>query len=186
MGLMGGLWRGTRSYAAAWATRRAARLDLKNRHAAERWLRWAATMAPGFSRVHREAVGTRRRAEDRLGALALALDFSQRFPQAADAWVLLGEAYVDAFRPDDAIVAFERALALEERVDAAMAAGGLYDRRGDHATAGARYARAYAAGGGPDALRGNARALRAAGDDAAARQAQQLWERDTGKQWTDK
>jgi hypothetical protein len=39
-------------------------------------------------------------------------------------------------------------------------------------------------GGGPDALKANAKALRAAGDLAAAQQAQELWERQTGKRWT--
>lgn len=178
------LWRGARFHASGWAARRAARLSLRNAAAAERWLRLAARMAPGFSSVHRDLVATRRRADDRLGALALALRIVGRFPGSADALVLLGEAYNAAFRPDDALVAFERALVVEERADAAMAAGDLYGRRGDHATAGARYARAYAVGGEPEALRANARALRAAGDIAAAQQAQQMWEQRTGKRWT--
>ena len=43
---------------------------------------------------------------------------------------------------------------------AAMAAGELYSRLGDHVTAGARYARAYAAGAGPDGvLRGERNAV---------------------------
>jgi tetratricopeptide (TPR) repeat protein len=178
------LWRGARSGASGWAARRAARLSLRDAASAERWLRLAGRLAPGFSSVHRELVAARRRAEDRLGALAIALRVAQRFPRSADALVLLGEAYNAAFRPDDALRAFERALALDERADAAMAAGELYARKGDHATAGARYARAYAVGGGPDALKANARALRAAGDLAAAQQAQELWERQTGKRWT--
>ncbi len=157
---------------------------MRDAGAAERWLRLAAGLAPGFSRVHRDLVAARRRAEDRLGALGAALRIARRFERSADAWVLLGETYLGAFRPDDAIVAFERALAIEERADAAMAAGDLYARKGDHVTAGARYARAYAVGAGPEALKANAKALRAAGDVAAAQQAQEMWERETRKRWT--
>ncbi|MBI2072552.1 MAG: tetratricopeptide repeat protein [Gemmatimonadetes bacterium] len=179
------LWHGARTRAAGWAARYAARLALRDRQAAERWLRRAAGLAPGFSFVHRDLVAARRRADDRLGALEIARRITRRFDRSADAWVLLGEAYNGAFRPDDAIVAFERALAIEERSDAAMAAGELYARKSDYATAGARYARAYAAGGGPDALRANAKVLRIAGDIAAAQQAQEMWERETGTRWTD-
>ncbi len=179
------LWHGARSRASGWAARRAARLAVRDGDAAERWLRRAARLAPGFSFVHRDLVAARRRADDRLGALEIARRIAKRFDRSADALVLLGEAYNGAFRPDDALVAFERALAIEERADAAMAAGDLYARKGDYATAGARYARAYAVGGGRDALRANAKALRAAGDVGAAQQAQELWERETGKRWTD-
>jgi tetratricopeptide (TPR) repeat protein len=177
-------WRSARSHASGWAARRAARLSLRDAPASQRWLRLAGKLAPGFSSVHRDLVATRRRADDRLGALAIALRVAHRFPGSADALVLLGEAYQAAFRPDDALRAFERALAVDERADAAIAAGDLYARKGDYATAGARYARAYAVGGGPDALKANAKALRAAGDLAAAQQAQELWERQTGKRWT--
>jgi len=151
-----------------------------------RWLRLAAALAPQFGPVHQELVAAyRRRGDDRLGALALALRLAQRFERSADAWIALGQAYVAAFRPLDALKAFERALVIEERPDAAMAAGDLYARRGDHATAGARYARAYAAGGGPDALRANAHALRNAGDHGAAQRAVELWEQETGDRWPD-
>jgi tetratricopeptide (TPR) repeat protein len=178
-------WRGTRAGAAHWAARHAARLALARRDAAERWLRIAARLAPDFGRAHRELVAARRGAGDRLGALALALRVVRRYDDSAEAWILLGEAYVGAFRPDDAIQAYERALHLEERADAAMAVGQLYALKGDVVTAGARYARAYAAGAGPDALKANAKALRTAGDVAAAEEAQQLWEQETGLQWTD-
>jgi len=56
-----------------------------------------------------------------------------------------------------------------------MAAGELYRRAGDHADAAARFARAYAAGGGPEALWQNAQALFAAGDQEVADQALTLW-----------
>jgi tetratricopeptide (TPR) repeat protein len=161
-------------------------LQLQGRRSATRWLAWAAALAPGFGSVHRELVAARRRAgDDRLGAVTLARGLARRFEQSADAWVTLGDALVAAFRPDDALAAYERALTLEERPDAAMAAGDLYSRAGDYTSAGARYARAYAAGGGPDALRANARVLKSAGDHDAAKRAVELWELETGKRWGD-
>lgn len=168
------------------AAARAHGLERDARSGAARWLQLAALLAPRFGLVHRELVAARRRAgDDRLGAVALARAFVGRFEGSPDAWVTLGEAYVAAFRPRHALQAFERALLLEERADAAMAAGDLYTREGDHVTAGARFARAYAAGGGADALRANALALRSAGDVAAAQRAIELWERETGERWSD-
>lgn len=168
------------------AARRARRLERDGRAAAHRWLTWAAALAPSFGQVHRDLVAARRRAgDDRLAALASARQLVRRFEQSADAWVTLGDALTAAFRPDDALAAYERALSLEERPDAAMAAGDLYSRAGEHANAGARYARAYAAGAGPDALRANARALRRAGDTLAALRAIELWEQETGLRWTE-
>ncbi len=178
-------WHALRWAASRLAARRAARSSLRYPAASERWLRLAARLAPAFAAVHRDVVAARHRAADRLGALAAAWKIARRFAHSADAWVLLGETYVAAFRPDDAIAAFERALAIEERPDAALAAGDLYARKGDPRTAGARYARAYAAGAGPRALKLNAKALRASGDLEAAQQAQALWERETGMVWVD-
>jgi hypothetical protein len=109
-----------------------------------------------------------------------------RFDASSDALVSLGNACAAAYRTKDALWAYERALQLEERADAAMAAGALYRRLGDPATAGARFARAYAAGAGPDALKENALALRAAGDGKAADEAVVLWERETGRTWQEK
>ena len=80
-----------------------------------------------------------------------------------------------AFRQREALVAYEQALALEERPDAAMAAGELYLRAGEPSNAAARFARAYAAGGGAAALRANAQALFQAGDIRAADEALSLW-----------
>src|SRR2546423_15432276 len=79
------------------------------------------------------------------------------------------------YRKHDALVAYEQVLTLEERPDAALAAGDLYRRAGRHAEASARFARAYAAGGGADALWLNARALFQAGDVKAADEALHLW-----------
>jgi Flp pilus assembly protein TadD len=117
--------------------------------------------------------------------MALARGWTTKFDLSSDAWVALGVACRAAFRTRDALVAYEHALQLEERADAAMAAGLLYRMQSDHETAGARFARAYAAGAGPDALRENARSLTAAGDHAAAAQAVELWERETGQSWAD-
>jgi tetratricopeptide (TPR) repeat protein len=88
--------------------------------------------------------------------------------------MLTGEAAELVFRQAEALTAYEQALAIEERADAALAAGALYARAGRHADAAARFARGYAAGGGPEALRQNAEALRRAGDASAADQAMKL------------
>src|SRR6266550_577442 len=96
-------------------------------------------------------------------------------PHRALAWLRLGEALQMVFRQDEALGAFEQALALEERADAAMAAGTLYQRTARFAEAAARFARAYAAGGGAPALWHNAQALYDAGDHGAADEALNLW-----------
>src|SRR5947199_6685302 len=75
----------------------------------------------------------------------------------------------------DALHAYEQALALEERPDAAVAAGDLYRRAGLLQEAAARFARAYAAGGGAEALWLNAQALFQAGEERAADEALHLW-----------
>lgn len=176
-------WVRVRRSLARVAARRAARLEIRRPAAAERWLRAACRFAPRFDFVHRDLVAHYRRRDDRLAALAAARAALARFDQSADAWMLMGEAYVAAYRPRDALAAFEAALAFEERADAAMAAGELYQRLGDPVNAGARFARAYAAGGGHRALRANALALDAAGDAAAAEEARTRWERETGLAW---
>lgn len=168
--------------AASW---RAKQLAEGDRGSPERWLELAARLAPSFSPVHRELVAHYRRRDDRLAALAAAQEAARRFADSSDAWMLLGEAYLAAFRPGDALVAFEQALHLEERPDAAMAAGDLYARRGDYINAGARYARAYAAGGGAEALKANAKALKASGDHRAAGEAIALWKELTGREWSE-
>jgi tetratricopeptide (TPR) repeat protein len=139
------------------------------------WLRLASALAPTFGDAHRGLVTRLRAADDRWGALSAARRCCARFPGNPDAWMLLGDACNFAFRQAEAIAAYERVLAIEERADAALAAGTLYTRAGQHADAAARFARAYAAGGGADALWRNAQALFRAGDDAAADQALVLW-----------
>ena len=167
------------------ATRRATALESKRPKAAERWMRIACRVAPKFDFVHRDLVAHLRRSDNRLGAVKAAEDAIRRFGDSPDAWMLLGECYVAAYKPRDAVAAFENVLVIEERAAAAMAAGELYSRLGDHITAGARYARAYAAGAGPDALKLNALELRAAGDAKAAAEARMLWEKETGRKWDD-
>jgi len=152
---------------------------------AARWLRLASHVAPRFGEPHRALLTLMGKQGDKMGAMELARRWTARFELSSDSWVALGVACRAAFRTRDALVAYERALQLEERADAAMAAGLLYRMQSDHETAGARFARAYAAGAGPDALRENARALTAAGDHAAAAEAVQLWERETGRSWTE-
>jgi uncharacterized protein HemY len=168
------------------ASRRATELETRHPRAAERWLRIACRLAPKFDFVHRDLIAHIRRSEDRLGAVKVAEEAIRRFGDSPDAWMLLGECYVAAYKPRDAVAAFENVLVIEERATAAMAAGELYSRLGDHVTAGARYARAYAAGAGPDALKLNALELQSAGDAKAAAQARMLWEKETGRKWGDR
>src|SRR2546430_17055017 len=144
------MWKRFRAALARFAVRRAAACQ---RHAPQRaaaWLRLACSWTPGFGEPYVALVHLSRALEDRWGALATAQEATERFPVNPDAWMLLGDASRMVFRQREALGAYEQALALEERVDAAMAAGGLYRRAGDHAAAAARVRRAYPAGGGPD------------------------------------
>jgi tetratricopeptide (TPR) repeat protein len=148
------------------------------RHAPRRalaWLRLGCNVTPTFDESYVAFVHLSRAREDRWGAVAAAREASVRFPDNPDAWMLLGEALLMVFRQSEALGAFEQALALEERADAALAAGDLYRRAGQYADAAARFARAYAAGGGADALWRNAQALFQAGDHGAAEDALNLW-----------
>src|SRR5437879_5410428 len=120
------LWSNTLSALSRRAARRAGRLELHRPKAAERWLRLACRLAPQFDLIHRDLCAHFRRLNDRLAALAAAQAAAARFESSVDALMLLGESFLGAFRPRDALVAFERALAIEERAEAAMAAGELY------------------------------------------------------------
>jgi Flp pilus assembly protein TadD len=150
---------------------------------AELWLRLSAALAPAFGEAHRALIAARQTRGDHHGAVAHATMTAARFDTSSQALIALGQACAAAYRTKEALWAFERALQFEERADAAMAAGKLYRMLGDHATAGARFARAYAAGAGPEALRENARSLRQAGDYLAAKEAIALWEKETGGRW---
>jgi len=140
-----------------------------------RWLGVAAWLAPSFGDEHRDFLRVLRDGADRWRAVERGRRLVARFADSADAWLLLGEAYLGVYRQPEALSAFEQALAIEERADAALAAGGIYRRLGRHVDAAARYARAHAAGGGPDALLENARSLSAAGDRQAAIEALAMW-----------
>ncbi len=155
--------------------RRAAACQRSAPRRAGRWLQLGCALAPRFGEPHQALVHLRRATEDRWGAVAAARDAADRFPASADAWLLLGDAYQMAFRQAEALAAYEQVLVLEERPDAALAAGEIYWRAGRHADAASRFARAYAAGGGADALWRNAQALFLAGDEAAADDALNLW-----------
>ncbi len=162
------MFRSVRAALGRFCARRAAAAQ---RHAPRRalaWLKLGCKFAPGFADTYPALVHLSRALDDRWGAVQAARAASVRFPDHADAWMLLGEALQMVFRQDEALGAFEQALALEERADAAMAAGTLYQRTGRFPEAAARFARAYAAGGGATALWHNAQALYDAGDHGAA------------------
>jgi tetratricopeptide (TPR) repeat protein len=167
--------RSLRSALARFAVRRAAACQRHAPKRADRWLRLGCALAPAFAEPYPALVRLRRAIEDRWGALAAAQEAAERFPENPDAWLLLGEACQMVFRQQEALHAYEEALALEERPDAALAAGDLYRRAGRHADAAARFARAYAAGGGAEALWLNAQELFQAGDVRAADEALHLW-----------
>jgi tetratricopeptide (TPR) repeat protein len=167
--------RSLRSALARFTVRRAAACQRDAPKRAALWLELGCALSPAFAEAYPALVRLRRAIEDRWGALTAAQEAAGRFPENPDAWMLLGEAFQMVFRQHDALIAFEQVLALEERPDAALAAGDLYRRAGRHAEAAARFARAYAAGGGAEALRLNAQALFQAGDVRAADEALHLW-----------
>ncbi|MGH7530575.1 MAG: hypothetical protein ACREMN_09365 [Gemmatimonadales bacterium] len=167
--------RALRAALARFCARRAAGCQREAPHRAIAWLRLGAKLTPSFAETYPALVHLSRAVEDRWGAVEAAREATLRFPDHADAWMLLGEALEMVFRQQEALGAYEQALALEERADAAMAAGAIYQRSGQFAEASARYARAFAAGGGGAALWHNAQALYEAGDHAAADAALDLW-----------
>ena len=169
------MFRPLRASLARFAVRRAAASQRIAPRRAEFWLRLGCAASPVFAEPFAALVHLRRALDDRWGALAAAQQATDRFPGSPDAWMLLGEAYQMAFRQKEALGAYEQVLVLEERPDAAMAAGELYQRAGRYPEAAARFARAYAAGGGAEALRANAQALFLAGDTRAADEALNLW-----------
>jgi tetratricopeptide (TPR) repeat protein len=158
---------------AGFAARRAARFETAG--GAARWHRLACALTPSLIPSFRLLTDLLRQRDDRWGARALAQQAAERFPEESEAWMLLGEAWLAVYRHQEALTAFEQALTLAERPDAALAAGEIFRRSGRYAEAAERFSRAYAAGGGPDALRQNAAALFQAGDEAAADQALSLW-----------
>jgi tetratricopeptide (TPR) repeat protein len=167
--------RALRSALVRFTMRRAAASQRDAPRRADWWLRLGCAVSPALAECFPALVRLRRAIEDRWGAVAAAQEAAERFPENPDAWMLLGEAFQMVYRQHDALVAYEQVLTLEERPDAALAAGDLYARAGRHAEAAARFARAYAAGGGAEALWLNAGALFQAGDVHAADEALHLW-----------
>src|SRR5213083_1534078 len=108
--------------AGRFCARRAAAAQRNAPHRALAWLRLGCKFAPSFGDTYPALVHLSRALDDRWGAVEAAREASVRFPDHADAWMLLGEALQMVFRQDEALGAFEQALALEERADAAMAA----------------------------------------------------------------
>ena len=149
--------------------------ERRNAPLADRLLRWALRLEPRMGDAAPTLVALRRVGDDRLGALDAARAATARFPQAADAWFLLGEAYQGAFKMKEAMDAFARALGLAERADAALRIGLLLRRESRYADAAAMFARAFAAGAGPEALYENAASLWHAGDTEQALRALEMW-----------
>lgn len=149
--------------------------ERRNAPLADRLLRWALRLEPQMGDAAPTLVALRRIRGDRLGALDAARSATARFPLADDAWFLLGEAYQGAFKVKEAMDAFARALGLAERADAALRMGLLLRRESRHADAAAMFARAFAAGAGPEALYENATALWHAGDTEQALRALEMW-----------
>jgi tetratricopeptide (TPR) repeat protein len=155
---------------------RAARTrERRNPPLAERLLRWALRIEPRMADAAPALVALRRTAGDRLGAVAAARTATARFPEADDAWFLLGETLQGAYKMREAMDAFARALGLAERADAALRLALLLRRESRWADAAALYARAFAAGAGPEALHENAVVLWQAGDTEQALRALELW-----------
>src|SRR5881409_3182928 len=132
------MFRSLRSSLARFAVRRAAACQRFAPRRADFWLRLACRFTPVLAEAYPALVRLRRAIENRWGALAVAQAGTERFPDNPDAWMLLGEAYQMVYRQKDALAAYEQALALEERPDAAVAAGDLYRRAGFHQEAAAR------------------------------------------------
>jgi len=142
---------------------------------AARWHRLACAVTPELVPSYRSLVALLRQRGDRWEAKDLAQEAVERFPEDPDAWMLLGEAWLAVYRHKEALTAFEQSLALTERPAAALEAGAIYLRSGRFVEAAERFSRAYAAGGGSEALRRNAEALYLAGDGAAAEAALKMW-----------
>src|SRR5574342_168080 len=126
--------RSLRSALVRFTVRRAAACQREAPKRAALWLELRCALTPTFAESYPALVRLRRAIEDRWGALAAAQEAAERFAENPDAWMLLGEAFQMVFRQQDALHAFEQVLVLEERPDAALAAGDLYRRRSEEHT----------------------------------------------------
>lgn len=149
--------------------------ERRNPPLADRLLRLALRTEPEMADAASALVALRRARGDRLAAQAAARRATELFPRASDAWYLLAEAHQGAFKMREAVEAFERSLDLRERADAAFRIGLLLRRESRHAEAAAMFARAFAAGGEPEALYENAVSLWGAGDREQSLRALEMW-----------
>lgn len=133
-----------------------------------RWLRLAVRAEPVFSDAYRDLVTHLIAHEQFWEAVDVSRDATARFADTAQAWMLRGVALQRVYRYREALEAFEQALLLEDRADAAMASGRLLRHHDRHRDAAARFALAHACGGGLKAMQENAQSLHDAGDSAAA------------------
>src|SRR5204863_8542088 len=124
------MFRSLRAALGRFCARRAAAAQRDAPHRALAWLRLGCKFAPGFSDTYPALVHLSRALDDRSGAVDAAREATVRFPDHADAGLLLGEALQMVFRQDEALGALDQALAPEERADAAMAAGAQCQRTG--------------------------------------------------------
>ncbi len=164
-----------RNALAGFLHRRGVAIKEKAPRRATLWLELGSWLSSELGAVHHDLVSVLTEREDRWGAVEIGQAAARRYEKNAEAWLLLGNTYLGAYRQDDALRAFEQALLLEERADAALAAGRVYRRLGRPVDAADRFAMAYAVGGGPEAMLENARALNDAGDYDAAEEALELW-----------
>ena len=125
---------------AGFAARRAARFATTG--GAARWHRLACALTPSLIPSFRLLTDLLRQQDDRWGARTLAQQAAERFPEESEAWMLLGEAWLVVYRHQEALTAFEQALTLAERPDAALAAGEILRRSGRYAEAAERFSRA--------------------------------------------
>src|SRR5215813_1314903 len=98
---MSDLWRGACHRLSRFAGARASRLEAGDPSAARRWLRLAARFSTEFGAVHRALYASYIKNNDRLGAAAVAQTMVDRFNDSADAWMLVGEANMGAYRLHD-------------------------------------------------------------------------------------
>src|SRR6267154_893462 len=99
------------------------------------WLRLGCKFAPSFADTYAALVHLSRALDDRWGAVEAAREATVRFPDHADAWMLLGEALQMVFRQDEALGAFAQAYAAGGGATALWHnAQSLYDA-GDHGAA---------------------------------------------------
>src|SRR5436190_2161844 len=97
------MFRSLRAALGRFCARRAAAAQRDAPHRALAWLRLGCKFAPGFGDTYPALVHLSRALDDRWGAVDAAREATVRFPDHADAWMLLGEALQMVFRQDEAL-----------------------------------------------------------------------------------